>query len=462
MPAVKGGTSCDFLIVGSGAGGGTLARELAKRGRQVLVIERGKARDKVGAFLDGYRFFDLRHYPRVVPRAIRKRPFSPPRSKEGVILWRALMAGGSTVISCGNGVRSMERELAEMGVALEQEFAEAEKEMGLSPIDERLLSPGSLRIREAAGRLDHEMRPMPKFIKTDRCNKCGHCHFGCARQAKWTAVDYLREAEKLGAKVLYEARVTEVRVERGKARGVRCVGPDGPLDIDAKVVILAAGGLETPAILQRSRLKEAGGGFFLDLMWNTYGVTDGLHQDREPVMALVELGNHSRGFLLSPFMNQPRLARSMETGPATALRPSHNMLGIMTKISDEANGRVLPDGSFSKPVTARDRRRLAEGAAISRRILAEAGAAPASLGESRIQGAHPGGTAAIGTVVGTDLQTAADNLFVCDASVLPAEHFPEASRMPPILTIVALAKRLAKTLAGEAGIIAEPVPVPTS
>jgi choline dehydrogenase-like flavoprotein len=61
---------------------------------------------------------------------------------------------------------------------------------------------------------------------------------------------------------------------------------------------------------------------------------------------------------------------------------------------------------------------------------------------SKPGGAHPGGTAAIGQVVDKDLQTRIENLFVCDASVLPT-----SPGMPPILTIVALSKRLGKRLA---------------
>jgi len=68
---------------------------------------------------------------------------------------------------------------------------------------------------------------------------------------------------------------------------------------------------------------------------------------------------------------------------------------------------------------------------------------PFSFNYSRQQGAHPGGTAAIGRVVDADLETEVDNLFVCDASV-----FPETPGLPPIVTIIALAKRLAKKLAG--------------
>ena len=58
------------------------------------------------------------------------------------------------------------------------------------------------------------------------------------------------------------------------------------------------------------------------------------------------------------------------------------------------------------------------------------------------QGTHPGGTAAIGEVVNANLETEISNLYVCDASVLPT-----APGLPPILTIIALAKRLAKSLA---------------
>ena len=114
----------------------------------------------------------------------------------------------------------------------------------------------------------------------------------------------------------------------------------------------------------------------------------------------------------------------------------------MTKIADEPVGRVYPDGTVSKPVTERDRTRLQEGSAIAKEILIKAGADGGSIVVSKPQGGHPGGTAAIGRVVDGELQTEVDGLFVCDGSVLPAP--PGA---PPVLTIVSLAKWLAKRLA---------------
>ena len=77
----------EFLIVGSGAGGATLAKELSKRGKEVLVVEKGKLPKKLGSLQAALGVFDAT--PLKMPR----------QSKEGVVLWRAFSAGGSTVYS---------------------------------------------------------------------------------------------------------------------------------------------------------------------------------------------------------------------------------------------------------------------------------------------------------------------------------------------------------------------------
>jgi choline dehydrogenase-like flavoprotein len=157
-------------------------------------------------------------------------------------------------------------------------------------------------------------------------------------------------------------------------------------------------------------------------------------------MTLVNHDFHkNRGFILSPYVNHPKIVRIMELGVKGLTTQDNKIIGMMTKICDEPVGHVYPDGSVSKVVTKKDREKLDEGSGISSEILKKAGAN--SILVSRVQGAHPGGTAAVGQVVDRNLQTQIDNLFVCDASVLPA-----APGLPPILTIVALAKRLAKYL----------------
>ena len=422
----------EYVIVGSGAGGATLARELAIRGKDVLVVERGQYAKKLGTFRQSLPYFDGNRVTKI-----------PRKSKEGVILWRTLMAGGSTIVSCGNGTRCLEQELSDLGIKLSDEFPEAEREMGIAPIGEHLLSGGSSRIMEASKELGYGMEPTPKFVKPDLCKQCGQCVFGCSHDAKWTALRYLDEAVKSGATVLYETRIDRVLIEDGTARGVQGRGPRGKeINLQGGTVVLSAGGLGTPVILQRSGVDSAGSGLFVDLLVNTYGVTEDLNMIGEPPMSLIDHGFYGeKGFILSTYVNHNRLVRFMELGAKGLTLPANRLLGIMTKSRDDSAGRVYADGSVSKPVTKSDWKRLKEGSRIAADILVKAGASKESIAVSYPQGAHPGGTAAIGRVVNESLQTEVSSLFVCDASVLPT-----SPGMPPILTIVALAKRLAAHL----------------
>ena len=105
--------------MGSGAGGATLARELArKKQSNILVVEKGKRETSYGTLKESVRYYDSNTFLR-----------QPAKSREGLILWRTIMAGGSTFVSCGNGVRCLEQELKEHGLDLSAEFKEAEKEM---------------------------------------------------------------------------------------------------------------------------------------------------------------------------------------------------------------------------------------------------------------------------------------------------------------------------------------------
>ena len=422
----------DYVIVGSGAGGATLARELTRRGKRPLVIEAGKLEKNVGTYRDSTRFYDAHGI------GLLK---LPKMSREGAVIWHTFMAGGATVVSCGNGVRCLEKELSELGINLEEELSEAENELQVAPIAERLLSDGSREIRRASQELGYTMELMPKFISQKGCRKCGNCVLGCPNNAKWTALDYLKEAEANGAQIMYGTRCLSVSVGNGRVKGIKVKGPQGVKDILADVVIIAAGGLGTPVILQNSGINNAGTGLFIDFLVNTYGTTTGLNQIYEPTMTLVNHDFHqSRGFILSPFVNHPKILRIMELGVRGMFTQDNKIIGMMTKICDEPTGQVYPDGTVSKSVTKKDKEKLDEGSKISSEILKKAGATKTFV--SRAQGGHPGGTSAVGKVVDSNLQTPINNLFVCDASVLPT-----APGLPPILTIVALAKRLAKLLA---------------
>ena len=101
----------------------------------------------------------------------------------------------------------------------------------------------------------------------------------------------------------------------------------------------------------------------------------------------------------------------------------------MCKITDERSGLVHRNGLISKRLTQQDKDRLKAGA---RDIIVT----------KHPRGAHPGGTAAVGEVVDSELKVkGCEGLYVCDASV-----FPVTPGLPPILTIVAIAKWLGKRL----------------
>jgi choline dehydrogenase-like flavoprotein len=423
--------SVEYLIVGSGACGATLARELSKKGKNVVVVERGHYSEKIGGLRWAKTAFDL-----------GKRNLQPPTSEAGVRIWRGFHAGGSTVIAVGNATRCLEAEMVEFGIDLEREFKETEEELNVAPLSERLISDGSQAIRQAAENLGYAMHPMPKFLYQDKCLACGACQLGCRNEAKWSALEYLHEAEEFGAQIEYGTLVQEVLVDNGRAYGIRGKGVNGLTEIRGETVILAAGGMASPVILQRSGIQNAGSGFFADMLINVYGITQGLNLMNEPQMAIVNHQWHEeKGFILASFLAAGKTALFLDVGPKGLTLPRKNMIGIMIKTADDSSGKINPDGTFIKPITPKDQERFDEGSSIATEILTKAGADPESIFVSKIHGGHPGGTAAVGKVVDNELQTEIENLYVCDASVLP-----KAPGLPPILTLVALAKWLAGRL----------------
>ena len=408
----------DVVVVGSGAGGATVARELSRAGKNVLVVERGEDT------------FPL--------------PLSIATSKEGIDIYQAFGAGGATVLCNGNGVRALEQDLAGLGIDLEREYDELEAELRIAPIAESLLSEnGSLKLLEMLHTSGIHMKRMPKFIDPGKCVGCGMCSSGCPNGAKWSAREFIDDALSHGASIAYNTTVEKVLIENHRAVGVEVSGPGGKGRVDAEVVILAAGGLKTPVILQSSGFDRAGCRLFIDLCELWLGVTPEIDISREPPMQLVytDMAQSHRISLCTAHVNSKEKVRYY-CGDKADLFLDAKWMGVLVKIGDEAVGRVFPDGTVSKGITPGDRKKFEEGGIVAREILRKAGATDESIIKlAKVYGGHNGATAAIGELVNTDLQTEVNNLFVCDASVLPF-----APGLPPVLTIMALAKRLARHL----------------
>ncbi len=420
----------EVVVVGSGAGGSTIAKELAAKGRKVTLLERGRYH-RLGTEMRALKFYTGR-FMKIKPGEL---------SRGNVELLRTIMMGGSTMVTLGNGVRALQEEFQSMGLNLEKELSETERELGVAPIPEDLMGERTRIMKRASEELGYKVKPMPKFVDFSRCTNCGMCVTGCSYGAKWTAQNYIAEARKHGARIMTESEVTHVIHSGGEVKGVKVRSKSGSFELEAEHVILAAGGIGTPRILQRSDL-DSGSDLFADLFVNTFGLVEEANWGEEMGMAtMIDEFHESEGFLLSPILDTK--VHMLLYLPLLMKRRAFKRgktLGLMTKIKDDHSGYVSQD-SIEKGVTERDRRRLERGIEISEQILTKAGAKESSLYTTPVRGAHIGGTAGMGRVVNLDQETEISGLFVSDASV-----FPSAPGAPPVLTIIALSKRLSDLL----------------
>ena len=427
----------DIIVVGSGVGGATVAKELATKGKKVTLIEMGQYH-KLGTERRSMAFYggSRAHFGHLSSSPGEKTP-------EGTEILRAFMVGGTSTVTFANGVRCLQKPLSALGVDLEEEFIEAEKELKINTVPENALGERTELIMKAASELSYEIKPMPKFIDFTKCRSCGMCAMGCQYGAKWSSQSFVGQAIKAGAKLLIDTPVDRVLTLNGKVKGVHVQGPSGGRDIMADTVVVSAGGMGTPGILQRSGIAKAGTNLFADLLVNTYGLLrDGNMRDELGMAALIDQFHEKDGFILSPilettldmFLYLPlfKKQRAFARG---------RTVGIMTKITDDDAGKIDPDGTIHKPVTENDRRKLDRGDQIAREILLKAGVGPSTIYTTRVRAGHPGGTAGIGRVVDRELETEISGLYVSDASVLPT-----APGLPPVVTLVALSKRLSKRL----------------
>lgn len=398
-----------YVIVGSGAGGGILAYELAKNGQKVVIIEKGPYIDSKDAF---------NYYNEYVP---------------DVDLLATTCVGGSTIVSMANMVRALDSELHDYGIDLKDEYEYVEKLLGVHELDDSHIGRGTQLFLDAARELGLDTQKMPKAIREDECIQCGKCAFGCPVNAKWSAKDLVDEAVKAGAELIHGAKVTDIILCNLEACGVKYIKDGDEYLIKSDKIILCAGAIESAVILKSSGLTGIGRELFIDPFVTVGGYLKDINFNTEVQMAGLVKG---KNFVLSPHFSS-FIKDNINREDVS----DKDILSIMVKTPDEAKGYVHSDGFIQKVNTIEDIRYLAEGVAVAGMILEKAGVDPNTIGSTVYRGAHPGGTAAIGKVVDSNLETEIPNLYVCDASVLPV-----SPGKPPILTILALAKRLADYL----------------
>ena len=434
----------DYIVVGTGPGGATVAKELAREKRNILMVEYGPRLNDTG-------------FLKVASKAFTDKTKKPLRSDGNIWFSRARILGGSSYVAMGNAATPPKKIFDEWGLDLSEELEWSRKELRVTPMPEEFMGEATKKINRAAASLGWDMKPTPKCVDFTKCKKCGLCMFGCPADAKWSSLEFIDEAVVNGTDCLIETEVTQVLHENASVRGISAIHKGETLTIKGKHVILAAGGLGTPIILQNSGISEAGRGLAGDVFQTTYGFTDDVGMQGEIILATyLEQLIEEKELFPAPYMYIPYLVkRDMDGGYPEKLGKfqqaqmllkaqminTKRLIGMMTKIRDEMNGKVHNDGTISKQLTEKDKAKLGEAHEINRRILIAAGAKPESIFTGIYESGHPCCTAAIGKIVDEHQETKIENLFVSDASV-----FPSPLGMPPILTIVALSKRLSNHL----------------
>jgi choline dehydrogenase-like flavoprotein len=488
---IRGDTvlDCDVVVVGSGAGGATVAAELAEGGLDVIVLEEGRYHGTGDFTANASAMIRALYRDGGATMALG----APP-----VLYQEGRAVGGSTVINGGMSWRTPERILdrwwREHGIEgvrardMEPFFARVERRIHVRPQDPESIGRDNQLLAAGARALGWNV--ISNLRNQVHCAGSNNCAFGCPTGAKQSAlVSYIPRALHFGARVYSDVRVTRI-IHRGKrATGVegrlvreRDSGRGGPrIVVQARLVVSACGAIHTPALLRRSGFRSPSGriGHNLSMHPNCklIAVFDQDVRGWEGVHQAFQVREFQDEGLIFAAVNVPPSILAMtspEHGAALGdlMRDYSRMVVAGMLVEDTTTGRVRtsPRG---QPIpfyqlSDLDAATLKRGTALLAELLFAAGARRillpfAGVGELRSPGdirkiftsqvpkssmevltVHMMGTAAMGAdrsaavVDGFGLVHDADRLLVCDASV-----FPTPIGVNPMLTIQALATRSA-------------------
>ena len=424
----------DAIVVGTGPGGSTVARQLALQGMKVVMLEWGKAPPVKGTLTQ------MLSMGAVPGKSLRL-------THEFMPVIRGITLGGSSTLCYATAYDPPAALFQRYGIDLSKELAEARSELPIAPLKDKLVGPMARRIFSSAKALGYPWQKLDKIIDQSLCRSaCWRCSYGCPYGAKWSAGQFAREAVSAGAELVTGARVRRVLTKNRRAVGVEYTQSGTQHRVSGDKVVLSAGGLGSPDILRNSGITDVGQTLFVDPVVAVMGAVDNLdihpgERAGHEIPMAAGMSCHQEGYMLADMTLPPALFRAFA---AQAGRPDQwlsqsKTLTMMVKARDSLAGRIDHRGKLEKPVTENDKKILQTGYKHAHAILAQAGAR--SVYKSRYFAAHPGGTVKINQFVDSSLQSDIRHLYVCDASVIPEDW-----GLPPVLTLVCLGKRLAKSL----------------
>jgi choline dehydrogenase-like flavoprotein len=458
----------DVVVVGSGAGGGVVAGELAEQGRSVLLLE-------IGPHLTAADF------TRWEAKAAHDM-WWPIRfglidgGAGGVIgLIGGRCVGGGTTINTKVALRAHERDHAkwreasglELSVAdLAPHYDRVEARLG---VRERHDWPKSVETVEPGFRaLGAELEAVRSYTDAN-CMRCGSCLQGCPTNAgKSTLNTYIHDTWATGKLQLRaNSKVERIVIEDGEAKGVEYTDADGSLQrVDAGVVVAAAGTLNTPQLLLRSGMPESASSALIgrNLGFHPARIVYGLFDEPQDAHMVYPITTHCMnhqhdedgGFVVeaTTIMDPIAFATTTEDddGPlwgdrlVDTMRSFRHWVGLLAMTNDDNNGAVLLDDDgnerFEANFTPDERERMDGAFAFTKDVLTAAGATDVKwtgLVTTHVQGTCRMGSDPARSVVDVNAQSwDVKRLYVGDGSLVP-----RTLSVNPSLTFMALAGRLA-------------------
>jgi choline dehydrogenase-like flavoprotein len=477
--------SCDVVVVGSGAGGAVVAAELAEAGLDVIVLEEG-----------GYHPSDTftAEATAMIRRLYRAGGAQTTIGAPAISFSEGRCVGGSTTVNGGMCWRTpatvLRRWAAEHDVAgilpeqMAPYFRRVERFVAASGQDPESIGADQRLLRAGAERLGWAV--LPNIRNQVHCGGCNNCILGCPTDAKRsTLVSYIPRALGFGARLYADCRVEQVIMQGKRATGVRgrVTADDGragaPFTVRARRVVLAAGAIQTPAILLRSAVRAPCGQIGRNLTLHPNAAVaamfdapvdgwQGVHQayqvrqfqDEGLIMAAVNL---PPGLLAMA-------VRRYGAGLGAVMRQYNHIVTAGVLVEDTGAGRVrlLPNkepAAFYN-LADRDAQTLVRGTALLAEALFAAGARRVltpfegvadlrSAGDARALGARriPAAAMDLSTVhvMGTARMGGDPTRHVCDSygrvynteglTIADASLFPTPIGINPMETIMALATR---------------------
>jgi choline dehydrogenase-like flavoprotein len=479
-----GDVECEVVVVGTGAGGAVVGRELADRGFAVVFVEEGEHHRR-----DAFDGSSVRAHQRFYRGA-----FSVGNVAMPVFMGR--LVGGSTAINGGTCFRTppwvLDRWCEEIETAefasesMKRYFDRVEDVLHVEDAERRQIGPIADVMARGCDALGWSHFPIRR--NAPGCDGSGFCDFGCRTDARrGTNLAYIPPALEKGAVLFTGLAAERVILEGGRAAGIEAIAKNGrTVRIRARVVVLAGGAVPTPLFLLKQGIGNRSGqvgrnltvhpstGFaalFEDAICGHRHIPQGYACDqflREGMMIMAAQPDKNIGWVVFPFSGR----RLMET-----LDKLDHVAAFAVMIADGTrNGRVWRDvGGFpaiTYNVTRGDVERMHQAMIRTGEMCMAAGAKklyPTALKMQVLDGAsdfdrfknaklaagdivwtsyHPLGTCKMGkdpktSVVGVDHQVHdVPGLYIADGSTVPGPL-----GVNPQVTIMAMATRAADRIA---------------